>query len=54
MRSSRMSTAGATDLVEHPQYGKLLDHDSYDRMFVVTLGVGEATAATTIELGYGD
>ena len=41
------------DLTEHPTYGKVFDHDSYDRLVQVTLPVGTASAAQTIELRYG-
>ena len=41
------------DLTEHPTHGKVFDHDSYDRLALVTLPVGTASAAQTIELRYG-
>ncbi len=31
-----------------------LPHDDYDRLYLVSLPVGEGAAAQTIELGYGD
>ena len=43
----------ARDLVDHPPYGEMLEDSSYDRMFAVTLPVGELAAAQTNELRYG-
>jgi len=40
------------DLVESERYGSMFDHDSYDRLILVTLPVGEAQAQA-IELRYG-
>lgn len=39
------------DLVDS-SHGKTLDHDSYDRLFLLTLPGGENTATQTIELRY--
>jgi phosphohistidine phosphatase SixA len=40
-----------TDLVDS-SHGKVLDHDSYDRLFIVTLPTDEGVVAQTIELRY--
>jgi phosphohistidine phosphatase SixA len=44
----------ATNLEDHPQYGPMLAHDSYDRMFQVTLPGVEGAAVSTIELRLGE
>ncbi len=46
----------ARDLVEHPKYGGMLEHESYDRLFVVTRPTTDdgASGVQTIELRYGD
>ena len=41
------------DLAEDPRHGKLLDHDSYDRLAQVILPAEAGTAVQTIELRYG-
>lgn len=41
------------DLQEDPRYGRMLAHDEYDRLFVVTLPAGDATAPRALELRYG-
>jgi len=40
------------DLVDLPRYGEAIYHESYDRLVLVTLAVGGASAAKTIELRY--
>jgi len=44
------------DLVEHPEYGPMLDSRDYDRLFVVHLAPendGDDARASTLELRYG-
>lgn len=50
-----MATALGTDpieLEEHPQYGPILPHDAYDRMYVITLPANDAGAPKLVELRY--
>jgi phosphohistidine phosphatase SixA len=42
-----------TGLVEHPRYGRTLDHAHHQRLFLVTLPAVEGAAAKMIELTYG-
>ena len=41
------------NLHEDPNYGPMLAHDEYGRLFVVTLPAGEATRPHALELRYG-
>ena len=38
----------------HPEHGLLLDHDEYDRLFVVTLSPSAEVSTSLIELRYGN
>lgn len=41
------------DLEDHPQYGRMIPHDEYERLYVLSLSSDPEAAPATVELRYG-